>query len=268
MPVRHPTAAGTTGPLVASDTASAGSLQPDAAAGDPFPRARLGALIGRLPRYLRLAWGLAGEPRLARRHRAGLLAAAGYLASPIDLVPGIIPILGQLDDLAVALLAVRAALRALDPATRERHLAAVGLAPADLEDDLAALAVAAAWLTRRGIVVGRHLALLAAAASLAAMRAGVRVVRWGAPAMGRTGGRVVGWGAPAMARTGGRLARTSGHAAARAGDLGRDLLARRWRGGGAILVPEERGDPPAATDGAPRTDAARTEVPDPDPDPG
>jgi len=32
---------------------------------DAFPTARFTALIKRLPRYARLAWGLAGEPRLA-----------------------------------------------------------------------------------------------------------------------------------------------------------------------------------------------------------
>lgn len=206
------------GPVVAADTD----------AGDPFPRARFVALIGRIPRYLRLAWGLAGEPRLSRRHRAGLLAAAGYLASPVDLVPGLIPIVGQLDDLAFALLAVRSALRALDPATRERHLVAVGLSPADLDEDLGALAAMAVWLARRGIAVGRRLAVLVAAASLTAGRVGVRVVRRGTPA---------------VARAGGRVARTTGRTFVRAGGLGRDLLARRRVRGGAGAPPDEAGEP-------------------------
>ncbi len=214
------------GPVVAAN----------ADAGDPFPRARLAALIGRVPRYLRLAWGLAGEPRLSRRHRAGLLAAAGYLASPVDLIPGLIPIVGQLDDLAFALLAVRSALRALDPATRERHLIAVGLAPADLDEDLGTLAATAAWLTRRGIAVGRRLAILAAAASLTAGRAGVRVVRRGTPV---------------VARAGGRVARTTGRTFVRAGGLGRDLLARRSVRGGAGALPDEAGEPSQA--GEPRS---------------
>jgi len=212
------------GPVVVADTD----------AGDPFPRARFVALIGRLPRYLRLAWGLAGEPRLSRRHRAGLLAAAGYLASPVDLIPGLIPIVGQLDDLAFALLAVRSALRALDPATRERHLVAVGLAPADLDEDLRTLAATAAWLARRGIAVGRRLAILAAAASMTAGRAGVRVVRRGAPV---------------VAGAGVRIARTTGRGAMRAGGYGKDLLARRRFRGEAGAVPDEAGEPSHGDEG-------------------
>jgi uncharacterized membrane protein YkvA (DUF1232 family) len=208
----------------------------EAGTGDPFPRARFGTLVGHIPRYLRLAWGLAGEPRLSRRHKVGVLAAAGYLASPVDLVPGLIPVFGQLDDLAVALLALRAALRALDPVTRERQLAAVGLAPADLDEDLGALAVTAAWLARRGIALGQRLAALAAVVSLTAGRAGARAVRRGAPV---------------VTRSGGRLARTTGRAFVRAGGAGRDLLARRGSRGAVGTGPNEA-DPasPAAEDGS------------------
>jgi uncharacterized membrane protein YkvA (DUF1232 family) len=39
-----------------------------------------------------------------------LVAGVAYLLSPIDLVPGIIPGLGQLDDLAFVLLALKSAL--------------------------------------------------------------------------------------------------------------------------------------------------------------
>jgi uncharacterized membrane protein YkvA (DUF1232 family) len=220
----------------AGAAASGPIVEVDAGAGDPFPRARFGTLVGHIPRYLRLAWGLAGEPRLGRRHKMGVLAAAGYLASPVDLVPGLIPVLGQLDDLAVALLALRAALRALDPATRERQLAAAGLAPADLDEDLGTLAVTAAWLARRGIAVGRRLAALAAVASLAAGRAGARAARRGAPV---------------FVRSGGRLARTTGRAFVRAGGAGRDLLARRGSRGGGGAGPDEADlAPPAAENGS------------------
>jgi uncharacterized membrane protein YkvA (DUF1232 family) len=208
----------------AGDAASRPVVEVDVGAGDPFPRARFGTLVGHLPRYLRLAWGLAGEPRLSRRHKVGVLAAAGYLASPVDLVPGLIPVIGQLDDLAVALLALRAALRALDPATRERQLAAVGLDPADLDEDLGALAATATWLARRGIALGQRLAALAAVASLTAGRAGARAVRRGAPL---------------VARSGGRLARTTGRAFVWAGGAGRDLLARRGSHGGEEAEPNE-----------------------------
>jgi uncharacterized membrane protein YkvA (DUF1232 family) len=50
---------------------------------------------------------LAVDPRVAREDKLVAGAAAAYLVSPVDLVPGVIPVIGQLDDLVVALLAAR-----------------------------------------------------------------------------------------------------------------------------------------------------------------
>ena len=93
---------------------------------DPFPRERVAATLRRMPAYLRLAWRLARDPLLSRARRAAVIAAAGYLASPIDLVPGVIPVIGQLDDIAVALAALKFALAGLDPERRREHLAVGG----------------------------------------------------------------------------------------------------------------------------------------------
>lgn len=123
-------------------------------AADPFPRERFVALVRRLPGYARLAWRLTRDPRLSRRRRTAVAAAAAYLVSPIDLVPGIIPVAGQLDDAAVALLGLRYALRGLPAADRVAHLEASGLTAADLEDDLSTVRIGAAWLLRRGGRVG------------------------------------------------------------------------------------------------------------------
>ena len=41
---------------------------------------------------------LLGDPRVPRRAKAPLLLLLPYLASPIDLVPDFIPVVGQLDD--------------------------------------------------------------------------------------------------------------------------------------------------------------------------
>jgi uncharacterized membrane protein YkvA (DUF1232 family) len=124
--------------------------RPPAGAADPFPAARFGALVRRMPAYARLAWRLGRDPRLAGGRRAAVLGAAAYLASPIDLVPGIIPLAGQLDDAAVALLGLRFALRGLSPADQAAHLAAVGLDAQHLDEDLATVRIGAGWLARRG----------------------------------------------------------------------------------------------------------------------
>ncbi len=118
--------------------------------GDPFPSARFGELIRRLPRYGRLAWRLSRDDRLPAARRAALIAGAAYLVSPIDLVPGFIPVAGQLDDAVAVLLALRLALNGLPPIDRERALGEVGLQPGVLERDLAAIGIVYAWLARRG----------------------------------------------------------------------------------------------------------------------
>ena len=151
--------------------------------GDPqaaihgFPRAEFGALVRRLPAYGRLAFALARDSRLSRLRRAAVLAAAGYVVSPIDLVPGLIPVVGQLDDLAVALAAIRFALDGLKPEVRAERLAAAGLSPADVDQDLQTTRSIVVWLGRTGLRTGRRLAG-------AAVNAGDRAAR-GALAAGR-----------------------------------------------------------------------------------
>jgi uncharacterized membrane protein YkvA (DUF1232 family) len=44
-----------------------------------------------------------------------LVALLGYLATPVDLVPDFLPVVGQIDDAIIAALALRYALRAEGP---------------------------------------------------------------------------------------------------------------------------------------------------------
>ena len=113
------------------------------------PVARLTEILGRLPRYLVLARALAGDPALAKWRKAALAASVVYLASPIDFVPGLIPVAGQLDDLAAVLLGLRVALGGLSAEAAAAHLAAAGLDEASIGRDLAIVRGAAGWLARR-----------------------------------------------------------------------------------------------------------------------
>jgi uncharacterized membrane protein YkvA (DUF1232 family) len=123
-----------------------------------FPREEFGALVRRLPNYGRLAWSLARDPRLSKVRRAAVLAAAAYVVSPIDLIPGIIPVVGQLDDLAIALAAIRLALDGLRPEVRAERLAAAGLTQADIADDARTIGAVSGWMVRSGIRLGRRAA--------------------------------------------------------------------------------------------------------------
>lgn len=123
---------------------------------DPFPTARFAALVRHFPAYARLAWRLSRDSRISGRRRAAVLAAAAYLASPIDLVPGIIPVAGQLDDAAVALLGLRFALRGLPLADRHDLLRDAGVAETNLDEDLATVRMGAGWLLRRAGRMALH----------------------------------------------------------------------------------------------------------------
>jgi uncharacterized membrane protein YkvA (DUF1232 family) len=97
----------------------------------------LGHLIRRSPRYGRLAFRLLRDDRITARQKAPLVAAVGYGISPIDLVPGIVPLLGQLDDLIVLLGALRLTLEQVPATIGNEHLLAVGLTKGDIDADLA-----------------------------------------------------------------------------------------------------------------------------------
>ncbi|MEH3034050.1 MAG: DUF1232 domain-containing protein [Aeromicrobium erythreum] len=94
----------------------------------------VGALVVTRPRGLSAREALALVPdvlgllgRLLRdsdaprgtRWRVGLLL--GYLALPIDLVPDVLPVVGQLDDVVVAVWVLRGVLRRAGPDLLRRH---------------------------------------------------------------------------------------------------------------------------------------------------
>jgi uncharacterized membrane protein YkvA (DUF1232 family) len=79
------------------------------------------ALAGFIPDCVVLVKRLLGDPRVPRRRKVVLALLVGYLLMPIDLVPDFIPVVGQLDDVIVAALAIRVALRAGGEALLEEH---------------------------------------------------------------------------------------------------------------------------------------------------
>ena len=60
-----------------------------------------------IPDCVVLVSRLARDPRVPRRRRLVLVALAGYLALPFDLVPDFIPVAGQLDDAVIVALVLR-----------------------------------------------------------------------------------------------------------------------------------------------------------------
>jgi uncharacterized membrane protein YkvA (DUF1232 family) len=113
-------------------------------------------VLRRLPAYARLSYRLVRDPRVGRWEKAILWGGVGYLVLPIDLIPGIIPVLGQLDDLSVALWALRSALRRIPPRVADEHLRAVGVTAGQIEADSRRTAAVTAILTGAALATARR----------------------------------------------------------------------------------------------------------------
>jgi len=85
---------------------------------------RVGALAQTV-RQLRLVWRLLTDARVPLFPKLVLLAAAIYVISPIDLVPDVILGLGQMDDVAIAFLAIALFIELCPRAIVEEHRAAI-----------------------------------------------------------------------------------------------------------------------------------------------
>ena len=130
--------------------------------------------IARIPRYVALARSLLADPGLSKPRKIALVAGLAYLASPIDLVPGIIPVAGQLDDLAAVLVAIRTALGGLPAEQADAHLAKAGLSVMALAADIANVRAATAWTVRTTAATVVRVASAAARTGLTVVRAGWR----------------------------------------------------------------------------------------------
>ena len=71
-------------------------------------------LLRALPNLVRLIARLAVDPTLPRAAKVALAAALVYLASPVDLVPDFIPLVGYLDDVLLVALLVDGLLNYVD----------------------------------------------------------------------------------------------------------------------------------------------------------
>jgi len=76
-----------------------------------LPPGLLRDLTAFIPDCVTAARRLRKDPRVPRRARVAVIVAALWVASPIDLIPEFIPVIGPLDDIVVVALALRYAAR-------------------------------------------------------------------------------------------------------------------------------------------------------------
>ncbi len=107
---------------------------------------RMGRLVFKLPTYARVVWGIVRDPRTPIGLKGILVAALAYVVMPVDLIPDVIPILGQADDLTVLLLALDLFIQNAPAEVRAEHTSRARNGTADLDRDLMKL---------RGLMGGR-----------------------------------------------------------------------------------------------------------------
>ena len=103
-------------------------------------------LLRALPDLGRLLARLVADPMLPRAAKIALAAALVYLASPIDLIPDFIPLVGYLDDVLVVALVVDGVLNWVDRGLILRYWPGT---PDSLERVARAARLLAAWVPRR-----------------------------------------------------------------------------------------------------------------------
>jgi uncharacterized membrane protein YkvA (DUF1232 family) len=91
--------------------------------GEPSMQARLMArdAVLMLPNLVKLVGRLLKDPRVPRRSKVALGLAAVYVASPIDLVPEFIPVIGWADDVLFMLFAIDSLIERSGPEIVAEH---------------------------------------------------------------------------------------------------------------------------------------------------
>lgn len=103
-------------------------------------------LLRALPDLARMLVRLVADPVLPRTAKIAVAAALVYLASPVDLIPDFIPIVGYLDDLLIAALVVDGLLNWVDRALVLKYWPGT---PASLERVARTARLLAFWVPRR-----------------------------------------------------------------------------------------------------------------------
>ncbi|HOS70642.1 MAG TPA: YkvA family protein [Bacillota bacterium] len=94
------------------------------------------SVIEKLPNYSKLLIMLYKSPDIRKRQKLLLSAGIAYSVSPVELIPGIIPVAGQLDNLIIMLRCLRKVLKSSDEKVRERYLKESGITLEEIDEDI------------------------------------------------------------------------------------------------------------------------------------
>lgn len=115
---------------------------------------RFTALVKRLPSYLALAKKIVADSEVPTKSKALLFVGGVYALSPIDLVPGVIPVAGQLDDAYALLYGLKKSLTSMPAERAEFHLREAGVSLEEIDEDIALVVSLAKRIARLVITTG------------------------------------------------------------------------------------------------------------------
>jgi uncharacterized membrane protein YkvA (DUF1232 family) len=98
-------------------------LQKHTSQGQPVSEERtlMQELLMLLPNFVKLTKRLITDRRVPVRRKLMLMALVAYLISPIDLIPDMIPGLGQMDDILIVVLVLHGLLSSVDEEVLLEH---------------------------------------------------------------------------------------------------------------------------------------------------
>lgn len=98
-------------------------------------------------------WLAARDPRVPWYAKALALAVAAYAASPIDLIPDFVPVLGYLDDLIIVPLGVALVIRLIPAEVMAEHRAIAAAARDRPVSPIAAAVIVAVWIAAAALAI-------------------------------------------------------------------------------------------------------------------
>lgn len=93
-------------------------------------------VIEKLPKYTKLLFKLYKSRDISKKHKLTLSVGIAYNISPIELIPGLIPVAGQLDNLIVMLRCLEKVLEAADPEITGQYLTEAGITIDEIKEDI------------------------------------------------------------------------------------------------------------------------------------
>ncbi len=89
-------------------------------------RSRAAEGLFHLPNLVRLYWRCFRDPRVPLWPKALLVGALAYVALPFDLIPDVIPFVGEIDDVVIVVVAARWFMLGCPPEVVREHARAIG----------------------------------------------------------------------------------------------------------------------------------------------